>query len=155
MNLLTRIDMNVIITAHAKNEYGDNLAVLGQTFDGYKKLDYLFDLVIEIKKQGSDRIGFVKKSRIKSFAEGSNFIFNYENISAKYGASILEKESSFEVLATKEQVEKVHKLIEVFNVPEEQVKKWLSKAKSNSFNDMNTDVIQKCIDHLEAKVIND
>jgi len=47
LNLITRLDMNVIITSHAKNEYGPNMAVLGQTFDCYKKLGYLFDLTLE------------------------------------------------------------------------------------------------------------
>ena len=50
MNLLLRLDMNVIVTCHSKREYGTDLAVLGNTFDGWKKLDYLFDLVFEIQK---------------------------------------------------------------------------------------------------------
>src|SRR3954467_13870203 len=32
-NLIMALDMNVVITAHAKKEYGDNLRVLGHTFD--------------------------------------------------------------------------------------------------------------------------
>ena len=57
LSLLLKLDMNVIITAHAKNEYGSNLTVLGQTYDCYKKLDYLFDLVFEIQKRGKERVG--------------------------------------------------------------------------------------------------
>ncbi len=60
LNLLIRLDMNVIITSHAKNEYGQNMSVLGQTFDCYKKLDYLFDLVFEIQKRGKERVGIIK-----------------------------------------------------------------------------------------------
>ncbi len=56
MNLLLRLDMNVVITSHAKNEYGQNLSVLGSTFDCYKKIDYLMDLVFEISKRGKDRV---------------------------------------------------------------------------------------------------
>jgi adenosyl cobinamide kinase/adenosyl cobinamide phosphate guanylyltransferase len=33
IKLLLRLDMNVIITAHAKNEYGKGMEVLGQTYD--------------------------------------------------------------------------------------------------------------------------
>ncbi len=69
LSLLLRLDMNVIITSHAKNEYGQNMSVLGQTFDCYKKLDYLFDLVFEIQKRGKDRIGIVKKTRIEKFQD--------------------------------------------------------------------------------------
>lgn len=85
LNLLFRIDMNVIITSHSKNEYGSNLAVLGQTFDCYKKLDYLFDLVFEIQKRGDKRIGLVKKSRIESFPDTDTFPFSYEEIASRYG----------------------------------------------------------------------
>jgi len=72
LNLLFRLDMNVIITAHSKNEYGQNLAVLGQTFDCYKKLDYLFDLVFEIQQRGTSRVGLVKKSRFETFKKKVN-----------------------------------------------------------------------------------
>src|SRR3954465_8689195 len=41
INLIRPRDMNVVITAHAKKEYGTNLSVLGMTFDGWKSLDYV------------------------------------------------------------------------------------------------------------------
>lgn len=56
LDLLIRLDMNVIITAHAKNEYGDGMKVIGETYDCYKKLDYLFDLVIQIQKEESKEL---------------------------------------------------------------------------------------------------
>src|SRR5579863_10164415 len=71
--LLLRLDMNVIITSHSKNEYGQNMSVLGQTFDCYKKLDYLFDLVFEIQKRGKDRVALIKKSRIEAFPDTETF----------------------------------------------------------------------------------
>ena len=73
INLLLRLDMNIIITAHAKREYGDNLSVLGNTFDCYKKIDYLFDLVIEVQERGDKRIGIVKKTRIETFVNAEQF----------------------------------------------------------------------------------
>src|SRR3954469_3407124 len=44
-NLIMALDMNVVVTAHAKTEYGENLRKLGYTFDGWRQLDYWFDLV--------------------------------------------------------------------------------------------------------------
>lgn len=85
LTLLLRLDMNVIITSHAKNEYGKDLAVLGQTFDCYKKLDYLFDLVFEIQKRGASRVGIVKKTRVEAFGDGEQFPFSYDDIANKYG----------------------------------------------------------------------
>src|SRR5690606_26555919 len=53
LNLLLRLDMNVIITSHAKPNWvrakdakgKDTVIQEGITFDCYGKLDYLFDLV--------------------------------------------------------------------------------------------------------------
>jgi len=152
LNLLFRLDMNVIITSHSKNEYGQNLAVLGQTFDCYKKLDYLFDLVFEIQKRGKDRVGLVKKSRIESFPDGDNFPFSYEEVANRYGKHILERDAVAQELATPDQIKEILRLIDLLKVPEEMYQKWLDKANSESWTDMQMDSIQKCIDHLKSKI---
>jgi hypothetical protein len=152
LNLLLRLDMNVIVTSHAKNEYGENMAVLGQTFDCYKKLDYLFDLVIEVQKRGLERVGFVKKSRLKSFAESEVFPFSYDEISMKYGSDILIKEAIPEELATPEQVAEVEHLTKLLQIPEEVQHKWLTKARASSFEEMEKDKISLCIDFMKKKI---
>lgn len=151
-NLLTRLDMNVIITSHAKNEYGDKLQVVGQTFDCYKKLDYLFDLVFRIEKKGDERHAFIQKTRIKAFPEGEYFPFNYDEIAKRYGKDILERDAKPEALATAEQIKKLNHLIEVLKVPEETVTKWLTKAQSSSLKEMPESAIQKCIQFLDEKI---
>lgn len=152
LNLLFRLDMNVIITSHSKNEYGQNLSVLGQTFDCYKKLDYLFDLVFEIQKRGTHRVGLVKKSRIESFPDSESFPFSYDEIADRYGRHILERDSVAQELATHDQVKEITRLIDLLKVPEEMFQKWLDKASSESWEDMQKDSIQKCIDHLQSKI---
>ena len=152
MNLLVRLDMNVIITSHAKNEYGQNLAVLGQTFDCYKKLDYLFDLVFEIQKRGKDRVGIVKKTRIESFPDGDVFPFSYDTIADRYGRDILEKDAVAETLASVEQVTELKRLIDLFKVPEESIDKWKDKAGASTIEEMNSNFIQKIIDHLHKQI---
>jgi len=152
LNLLFRIDMNVIITSHSKNEYGLNLAVLGQTFDCYKKLDYLFDLVFEIQKRGNNRVGIVKKSRIESFPDGDTFPFSYEEISKRYGAEVLEREAAPQELASAEQVQEIKRLVELLSIPQESIDKWKSKASAEEWSEMPKDAIQKCIDHLRLKI---
>lgn len=151
LNLLLRLDMNVIITSHSKNEYGANLAVLGQTFDCYKKLDYLFDLVFEVQKRGKDRVGLIKKSRIESFPDFEQFPFSYDEIARRYGREVLERDAVAETLANKEQVSRLKELIELFKEPEENVAKWLTKANAESFDEMNEEVILKLIAHMENK----
>lgn len=155
LNLLLRLDMNVIITSHAKNEYGQNLAVLGQTFDCYKKLDYLFDLVFEIQKRGKERVGIVKKSRVQTFEDGEVFPFSYSEIAKRYGEEIILKDAEVEKLATDAQISELKALIELFRVTQETVEKWLTKAEAESFDEMKSSDIQKCIDHLKSKITGD
>lgn len=152
MNLLMRIDMNVIVTAHAKNEYGDNLVVLGQTFDGYKKLDYLFDLILQIQKNGKKRVALVKGTRLEGFEEGEVFEFNYEAISNKYSKEILEKETEKNKLATPEQIQEVKKLILILKTPQTVIDKWLTKTRSASLDEMDEIAIQKIIEHLNKQI---
>jgi hypothetical protein len=152
LNLLLRLDMNVIITSHSKNEYGQNMAVLGQTFDCYKKLDYLFDLVFEIQKRSKDRVGLVKKSRIESFPDTEHFPFSYDEIAKRYGKDVLERDAVAQQLATEAQVKEIQRLIDLIKVPEEISQKWLDKSGSEKWEEMPNDAIQKCIDYLKSKI---
>lgn len=152
LGLLLRLDLNILITCHSKNEYGQNLSVLGQTYDGYKKLDYLFDLCIEVQKRGQDRVGIIRKSRIKSLPDGESFPFSYEEIANRYGKEILEKEAVPQVLATSEQIQEINRLIELIKVPVETIDKWLSKSDSTCFEEMPSETINKCIIHLKKHI---
>ncbi len=152
MNLLVRLDMNVIITSHAKNEYGTGMAVIGTTFDSYKKLDYLMDLVFEIQKRGKERVGVVKKSRIESFPDTETFPFSYAEIAKRYGRDVLERDAVAQELATVDQVKELLRLIDLIKVPNEIWQKWLDKSCSEKWEEMPKDAIQKCIDHLKSKI---
>lgn len=152
LNLLLRLDMNVIITSHSKNEYGDNMAVLGQTFDAYKKLDYLFDLVLEIKKENKKRIATVRKSRIVAFEEMEKFEFNYETMSTKYGKEIIEEDAKKEELTTKEQLEEFYKYCELLKVEEETKQKWLEKGMASNFEEISQENMEKLIIYLKDKI---
>lgn len=152
LTLLLRLDMNVIITSHAKNEYGQNLAVLGQTFDCYKKLDYLFDLVFEVQKRGKERVGIIKKTRLEAFPDGETFPFSYDEIAKRYGKDILEKDAVAQRLASKEDVAELNRLVKLLQIPEDMTQKWLDKAGSETFEEMPEDCIKKCIDFLESKI---
>src|SRR6185312_6649240 len=79
-NLIMALDMNVVVTAHAKTEYGANLSKLGYTFDGWKQLDYWFDLVVELGKKGKKRFARVTKTRVESFPDEDVFEWSYDAI---------------------------------------------------------------------------
>lgn len=152
LNLLVRLDMNVIITSHAKNEYGQNLSVLGQTYDCYKKLDYLFDLVFEIQKRGKERVGLIKKSRIEAFPDGETFPFSYAEIATRYGKEVLERDAIAQELASDEDVAELERLIDLMKIPPEVSQKWLDKAESTSFKEMPKSAIEKCLGYLKIKI---
>jgi hypothetical protein len=152
LSLLLRLDMNVIITSHAKTEFSSNLTVIGQTFDCYKKLDYLFDLVLKIEKTGKDRTAFVEKTRIEGFKEFENFPFSFAEISKRYSLSILEKESVPEILASKEDIIDLKHLIQLLKVSNETVDKWLAKSNSETLDEMKQADIQSIIAWLKNKI---
>ena len=148
LNLVLRLDMNVIITSHAKAEWKSGQPTGTETFDGYGKLDYLFDLWVNIQKRGKERVGIVRKTRCAGFEEGEVFPFNYDTIAEKYGRSVLERGSAVETLATKEQVTELRRLVELLKVSADVTDKWLDKAKAETWEEMPTEAIAKCIDHL-------
>jgi hypothetical protein len=152
LNLLLRLDMNVIITSHSKGEWKNGAPTGTDTFDCYGKLDYLFDLVFQIQKRGKERVGIVKKTRCAGFEEGEVFPFSYDEVATRYGRDILERKATAEVLASSEQVAEITRLIEAFKTPADVVDKWLEKAQAEAFAEMPADKIQACIDHLRKQV---
>ena len=110
-NLMMALDLNVIVTAHAKPLYSDAMKQVGQTFDGWKRLDYLFDLVLELERRGNKRVARVVKSRIAAFPDGDTFEWSYDAIADRYGRDILEKQATTVQLATDEHVRKFECLL--------------------------------------------
>jgi hypothetical protein len=151
-NLILALDMNVIITAHAKTEYGDNLKKLGYTFDGWRQLDYLFDLVVELGKKGKKRYGKVVKTRIATFPDEEVFEWGYDQIKERYDAHMLEKEADVVKLASNDQVREMKDLLSIVRLPEGTTDKWLSKAGVDNWEDMPADVIAKCIDYVKNRL---
>ena len=150
-NLIMALDMNVVITAHAKTEYGDNLRKLGYTFDGWRQLDYWFDLVVELGKRGKKRIGKVVKTRIDSFPDEDVFEWSYEAIKQRWDASTLERPAATVKLATHVQVAEIQQLLNVVRLPEGLVEKWFAKANVDTWEDMPADTMAKCIDYVKSR----
>jgi hypothetical protein len=154
-SLLLRLDMNVIITSHAKNEYkmvGKEMTLIGNTFDCYKKMDYMFDLILEIQKRGSDRVALVKGTRLEGFSEDETFNFSYDEICTRYGKDVLERDCIAAALATPDQLREIKNLIELFHIPQETVDKMLKKEEVEDLEYMSSEYTQKCIDHIKSKI---
>ena len=151
VNLLLRMDLNVIVCAQAKKEYGSNMSVVGQTYAGYNRLGYMFDLVFETQIRGEKFFAVTKKSRIEEFPMNESFVFSYDEVIKRYGAESIEKEAVPQDIATKKQVEEVQRLIDLFKIPEETHSKWLEKHNAETFEELSAETIQKIIDHLKSK----
>jgi hypothetical protein len=151
-NLILALDMNVVVVAHAKAEYGQNLAKIGFTFDGWKQLDYWFDLVIELQKKGKKRVGVVRKTRIESFPDEDVFEWGYDAIKRRYDVSVLEKDAAPVKLASPEQVREIKDLLSLVKLPEGTVEKWFAKANVDLWEDMPGDVVQKCIEYVKGRL---
>lgn len=152
INLLIKLDMNVIITSHSKNEYGHNMIVLGQTFDCFKKLDYLFDLVFEIQKKAHERIAVIKKTRIEAFPESDRFPFSYDEIAKRYGRDILEKDSEAVLLATPEQISEAKRFVALLNVKQETIDKYFKKGQASDWDEMPQSAMASIIEHFKSKI---
>jgi hypothetical protein len=151
-NLIMNLDMNVIITAHAKTEYGQNLSKLGYTFDGWRQLDYWFDLVIELAKKGKKRMAKVVKTRVESFPDEDVFEWSYEAIKKRYDTGILERTAQTVAMARPEQVVELKDLLNIVRLPDGLVDKWLSKAQVETWEDMPADTIDKCIQYVKNRL---
>jgi hypothetical protein len=151
-NLIMALDMNVVVTAHAKAEYGENLRKLGYTFDGWRQLDYWFDLVVELGKKGKRRFAKVVKTRVDSFPDEEVFEWSYDAIKKRYDVAVLEKEANAVQLASPEQVREIKDLLSIVRLPEGTVDKWFAKAGVDLWEDMPADVVQKCIEYVKNRL---
>lgn len=125
--LLAQLDLNVVVTSHSKTEYGPKLEKLGETFDSYKKLDYVFDLWLALSRTESPngkrtaRQAAVRKTRLDTFPDGAEFPWSYTELAKRYGKDLLEAEPKQLALATRDQVDKLKFLVS--QLTEDEVKR--------------------------------
>lgn len=152
--MLMALDMNVIVTAHQKDQYGPGMSKIGVTYDSMKGEDYLYDLVFQLESKGDKRMALTIKERaeIGKAKFPQVFEWNYENFKKFYGAEIIEKAAEPVALASKEQVEKITRLVDIVKIDESEIMKWFSKEDVEEWSEMRADKIQKCIDFVEKKL---
>ncbi len=152
--LLIAIDMNLIVTAHQKDQYGQNMQKVGVTWDSMKGDDYLFDLVFRLEKRDKKVIAITIKERaeIGEHKFPDEFEWSYENFCKFYGNDIIQRVAIPLSLATPEQVQKVKSLLEVVRVSNEEVVSWFNKADVSSWEEMTGDAIGKVIKFLDKRL---
>jgi hypothetical protein len=148
---LDRIDMNVIIICHEKPLWKDGEQI-GVTYDGWDKLEYELDLTLNITRRGENRVATVRKSRLIEFPERTTFPWSYQEFASRYGKDIIESDSRAITLATADQVTTLRQLIKVVRVDQDTIDKWFNKAGVETFEEMDTATIAKCIEFLTKQV---
>jgi hypothetical protein len=152
-NLLVQLDMNVVVTAHGKPEYGPGMSKLGTTFDGWRRLPYMFDLVVQIDRErsGKRRASVVKSRFPNHMPDGDTFEWSYDVLKDRFGQSMLERDATSTLLATAEQVSIFKGLLDELT---ESTKKKLGiqwvVSEYHSLEDMPSERIQKGIDIING-----
>lgn len=156
INAVNRLDMNVILVAHEKAEWGTDekgqRAEIGKVPDCWDKLIYSLDLAFQAQKRGKSRIAFTRKSRLIGFPEGENFPLEFEDFATRYGKDIIEKTVAPIVVASPEQIAELNRLIELLKVEKDLQEKWLEKANAETLSELNTEQAGKIIEMLKFKI---
>ncbi len=150
---LSRLDMNVILIAHEKPQWGIDLkgerSEIGVTFDAWDKLEYELHLCLNIAKNGANRVAKVRKSRLQGFPDASTFPWSYEEFASRYGRDVIEKSVKSVVLASPEQLSTIKALIDFVKLPEGQADKWLSGANVTTWEEMDGDKVASIISYIK------
>ena len=150
--MLTLLDMNIVITSHAKDTW-DKGERGEQTADGFKKQRYLFDLVLKLERRpNGKRFAIVDKTRYAEFPDRDSFEWSYAELERRWGQARLDRVSTPVALATPEQVATLTRMIEALNIPEETTAKWLKAAEAESWNDLTSDSIIKAIAYCQGQI---
>lgn len=153
---LGRLDMNVILIAHEKAEWGmdakGDRVELGKVADCWDKLIYELDLALHCQKRGASRAAVVKKSRLVGFPEGQSFPLEFADFADRYGKDIIEKSAQQIKLATPEQVSEINRLVDLLKIDTATVEKWLEKANAETVAEFNETQANKIIESLKSKI---
>jgi uncharacterized coiled-coil protein SlyX len=152
IQLLNRLDMNVIVIAHKKDDY-DKVSdtVIGSTFDAHKDFGYMMDAILEIEKRGKSYYA-IPRGAVGPLGDAEAFEFKYQKFVDIFGVETFEAESKPEVLANPDQIEELKFLLAKHQVSDATKSAWLSRAKASNFSEMAADKMQAWIDHLAKKM---
>jgi hypothetical protein len=154
--LLMALDMNVIITSHQKDIYGNDMKKIGVGPDSMKGDAYFFDYVFQLDVINGRRVAKTIKERAEineqKFPE--SFEFSYANMEKFYGTEILSRSAQPVLLASPEQVAEINRLLTIVKINDAEINKWLNKADVEQFEEMKSVDIQKCIDYITKNFLN-
>ena len=142
-----KIDMNVIMVAHQKDQYVEG-KLSGTTFDCWEKLNYELHLSLQIIKQGPSRKAKVMKSRLTGFPDADVFDWSYAEFANRFGKDVIESEVTQVQMATPEQITRFNDLMKIVKLDQKVIDKWSDTT--DNLEDLSTDDMKKRIDYMTA-----
>jgi hypothetical protein len=155
MRWLRRLDMNVVLIAHATGEWGmvnGKREQIGDTFDAWDRLEYELHLCLHITKQGKSRFATVRKSRLLPFPEGDRFPWSYDDFAERYGRDVIEAAVQTVTLATPEVVAEIEKLLGVIKVPDGWEAKFLADNDAEKWSEVSANAAEAVVKRLRANL---
>jgi len=145
--LLTKLDMNIVMTSHSKNLYseGGTMELIGRTFDGPKGADHYMDLVAEIEKEGDKRTAKIVKSRIESLGDGDVVPWSYADLAEFYGRDVLERDATVTEFIPNETIDEINDFLAKREDGEMLRSKWLDAAGVDYLADLTPAQLQGCV----------
>lgn len=149
---LQRIDLNVILTAHDKAEWGvgsnGERTEIGRTYDAWDRLAFELDLVLHVYKQGPTRKARVVKSRLKGFPDGAVFDWSYSEFAKRFGEEAINRDVEQLELPTEEELTTLEGLMARAKVSQDKKDEWLKKSGVSAFEDMEAGQLRDLIGKL-------
>jgi len=133
---LIALDMNVIVTARQKIQYGDSgfMQAIGETFDGEKSLPYLFDTIVRFYRDEKGRfMGECLKDRSNRLPT-QPFECSYPLFEESFGQETLEREAQPAARVSDAQLEQLRTYIKRFEMTPEQVTQRLTAYGADSLD---------------------
>ena len=156
VNWLDRVDMNVILIAHQKDEYGlaanGQREVIGATFDCWDKLEYILHLALHMTKQGPSRKAKVRKSRLLGFPDADMFDLSFNDFADRYGRDVIEGAVHQVALAEPEQIAELRIMMDTVRMPDDWLEKCLKRGKADTIEELTSENITAMIKMLKERV---
>jgi hypothetical protein len=151
LRMLSRLDMNVVCTAHRKDLLDKNMSKTGTTYDGMKGIDYFFDVVLELSKDSKGKfMGNIVKDRTNTFPEGT-FPMSYPVIEKAMGTEILTREATPIPYATADQRDKLETYFVMFTMEPKAIKKMLARWDTNSMDELTEETATELLAKFDEK----
>lgn len=154
MRLLLACDMNVILTAHQKDLYGEGMKKVGFGSDSMKGDEHIFDYVFQLVMDAKGRRTAITKKERAEVGKNkfpTEFEWSYPNFQIYYGKDDLEREATPIPLANPEQVAEVKRLLSIVKVDDNWETDCLTKADVDGWEELTSEKIQKALTFLQNK----